>query len=95
MSLDTTRPAADGLDPTDDPAEAPRPANTFEFEGVEIQVVRYGSNWHVYAAGQEAISPHLGEATRILFNPRFHGDTTRLIHEILDWWDAAHQSKSV
>ena len=95
MNLNTTRPSADGIDPAGDSAEHSRHAATFEFEGIEVQVSRYDSNWHLYAAGQEAISSHLGEATRILFNPRFHGDTTRLIHEILDWWDAAHHTKSV
>lgn len=57
---------------------------TFMFEGLEVTAsFRSDSKWHVRTKGLEAVNAHLGTATRILFDPRFHGYTGPLIQEIL------------
>lgn len=94
VNLDTARRSPDDSDATEDPGRPERPADTFVFEGVEVQVSRPDSKWHLRAAGQEAIHAHLGEATRILFNPNFHADTTPLINEILEWAANVRRSRA-
>jgi hypothetical protein len=65
-------------------AEGDQNADTFVFEGVEVKAsFRSDSKWHVHTKGVEVVNTHLGTATRILFDPQFHGDTNALIREIL------------
>jgi len=64
-------------------AKAEGDAGTFLFEGVEVKASFHSdSKWHVRTKGVEVVNGHLGTATRILFDPRFHGDTNPLIREI-------------
>lgn len=67
----------------DEAAHSTPPAGGFLFEGIEVEAFRSDSRWHLRAAGHEAISEHLGEAARVLFNPSFHDDTGSLIEAIL------------
>lgn len=81
---DTTEPLEPETVSMERSAQADRNADTFVFEGVEVKAsFRPDSKWHVHTRGVEAVNSHLGTATRMLFDPRFHGDTSALIHEIL------------
>ena len=83
MNLDTAQRSGHATALRRESAEANQPACTVFFEGIEVEAFWSDSKWHVRAAGHEAINPHLGEATRILFKPSLHADTASLIQEIL------------
>jgi hypothetical protein len=80
--------ASEPLEPESSSAEqsvrSDRNGGTFVFEGVEVRASLHSdAKWHVCTKGVEAVNTHLGTATRILFDPKFHGDTRALIREIL------------
>jgi hypothetical protein len=91
MTVGMSRPVTETNDPLEletgsmeQSAQADRDAHTFVFEGVEVKASFHSdSKWHVRTKGVEAVNTHLGTATRILFDPKFHGDTRALIREIL------------
>lgn len=73
-------------------AKADQNADTFVFEGVEVRASFHSdSKWHVRTKGVEVVNSHLGTATRILFDPKYHGDTAALIQEILAAQSVRHE----
>jgi hypothetical protein len=68
---------------------------SFSFEGATVEVFQSpDGQWHVRSAGCEVVDPHLGTATRTLFNPRNHANTRALIDEILSWQESTERAES-